>query len=212
MPSIRDPKPSPMTGLITKPTNTSESYADDDEEAVDCEASLNVDEAGAEVEEFTRIVEREGEGRGDVWAALWWEHDKGTQGLLEPIITAENLDEQPVTTLYEYCQKKGKALNFKNRKKGNKVVLEPAMQGRDMIGRVKTGTGKTLAFGIPIMDKILQDQKKNGFSVLCSVFVGFQFCVCAGFVAVCDGDEHTLFRFLVCAGFVAVRTGFVAGF
>ncbi|ONK65209.1 uncharacterized protein A4U43_C07F34800 [Asparagus officinalis] len=43
-----------------------------------------------------------------------------------------------------------------------KAVLEPAMQGRDMIGRAKTGTGKTLAFGIPIIDKILQHQKKHG--------------------------------------------------
>lgn len=39
------------------------------------------------------------------------------------------------------------------------------MQGRDMIGRAKTGTGKTLAFGIPIMDKIIQFNKKHGFVV-----------------------------------------------
>ncbi|KAJ6852925.1 DEAD-box ATP-dependent RNA helicase 53-like [Iris pallida] len=43
-----------------------------------------------------------------------------------------------------------------------KAVLEPAMQGRDMIGRAKTGTGKTLAFGIPIMDKIIQYNAKHG--------------------------------------------------
>ncbi|KAH9303809.1 hypothetical protein KI387_008213, partial [Taxus chinensis] len=43
-----------------------------------------------------------------------------------------------------------------------KAVLEPAMQGRDMIGRARTGTGKTLAFGIPIMDKIIQNGRKNG--------------------------------------------------
>ncbi|KAK4800027.1 hypothetical protein SAY86_025392 [Trapa natans] len=43
-----------------------------------------------------------------------------------------------------------------------KAVLEPAMQGRDMIGRAKTGTGKTLAFGIPIMDKIIKFNLKHG--------------------------------------------------
>ncbi|KAK4343508.1 hypothetical protein RND71_036602 [Anisodus tanguticus] len=43
-----------------------------------------------------------------------------------------------------------------------KAVLEPAMQGSDMIGRARTGTGKTLAFGIPIMDKIIHFNRKNG--------------------------------------------------
>ncbi|KAK4767346.1 hypothetical protein SAY86_015096 [Trapa natans] len=43
-----------------------------------------------------------------------------------------------------------------------RAVLEPAMQGRDMIGRAKTGTGKTLAFGIPIMDKIIKFNTKHG--------------------------------------------------
>uniref|UniRef100_A0A7N0RJD4 Uncharacterized protein n=1 Tax=Kalanchoe fedtschenkoi TaxID=63787 RepID=A0A7N0RJD4_KALFE len=43
-----------------------------------------------------------------------------------------------------------------------RAVLEPAIQGRDMIGRAKTGTGKTLAFGIPIMDKIIQYNAKHG--------------------------------------------------
>ncbi|KAK4759382.1 hypothetical protein SAY87_022513 [Trapa incisa] len=43
-----------------------------------------------------------------------------------------------------------------------RAVLEPAMQGRDMIGRAKTGTGKTLAFGIPIMDKIIKFNEKHG--------------------------------------------------
>ncbi len=37
------------------------------------------------------------------------------------------------------------------------------MQGRDMIGRARTGTGKTLAFGIPILDKIIQYNAKHGF-------------------------------------------------
>ncbi|XP_044950296.1 DEAD-box ATP-dependent RNA helicase 9-like [Hordeum vulgare subsp. vulgare] len=42
-----------------------------------------------------------------------------------------------------------------------KAVLEPAMQGKDMVGRAKTGTGKTLAFGIPIMDAIIRHNEIN---------------------------------------------------
>ncbi|KAF8714064.1 hypothetical protein HU200_028060 [Digitaria exilis] len=47
---------------------------------------------------------------------------------------------------------------------GIRAVLEPAMQGKDMIGRARTGTGKTLAFGIPIMDRILTYNEKIGSS------------------------------------------------
>ena len=36
------------------------------------------------------------------------------------------------------------------------------MQGKDMIGRARTGTGKTLAFGIPIMDRIISYNEKIG--------------------------------------------------
>ncbi|CAM8903993.1 unnamed protein product [Rhodiola kirilowii] len=43
-----------------------------------------------------------------------------------------------------------------------RAVLEPAMQGRDIIARAKTGTGKTLAFGIPMLDKISQYNAKHG--------------------------------------------------
>ncbi|KAK4492864.1 hypothetical protein RD792_000189 [Penstemon davidsonii] len=43
-----------------------------------------------------------------------------------------------------------------------RAVLVPAMQGKDMIGRARTGTGKTLAFGIPIMDKIIKFNAKHG--------------------------------------------------
>ncbi|XP_010926171.2 ribonuclease 3-like protein 2 isoform X2 [Elaeis guineensis] len=45
------------------------------------------------------------------------------RSMLEPIITLETLDEQPVTTLYELCQKRGKSVYFKNWKKGQTNVM-----------------------------------------------------------------------------------------
>ncbi|KRY02421.1 DEAD-box ATP-dependent RNA helicase 3, chloroplastic, partial [Trichinella patagoniensis] len=37
--------------------------------------------------------------------------------------------------------------------------LLPALEGRDIIARAKTGTGKTLAFGIPVIKKLTEDDK-----------------------------------------------------
>eukprot|EP00246_Nothoceros_aenigmaticus_P002737 TRINITY_DN1359_c0_g1_i1.p1 TRINITY_DN1359_c0_g1~~TRINITY_DN1359_c0_g1_i1.p1 ORF type:complete len:840 (-),score=165.06 TRINITY_DN1359_c0_g1_i1:389-2908(-) len=42
-----------------------------------------------------------------------------------------------------------------------RAVLEPAMQGKDLIARAKTGTGKTLAFGIPILHRITSENMDN---------------------------------------------------
>src|SRR5699024_11191458 len=35
-----------------------------------------------------------------------------------------------------------------------------AMQGKDVIGQAQTGTGKTAAFGVPMMEKIDVNEKK----------------------------------------------------
>lgn len=50
-----------------------------------------------------------------------------------------------------------------------RAVLVPAMEGRDIIGRAKTGTGKTLAFGIPIL-KALEDleQGRDSLRYICT--------------------------------------------
>jgi ATP-dependent RNA helicase DDX21 len=43
-----------------------------------------------------------------------------------------------------------------------RAVLVPALEGRDLIGRAKTGTGKTLAFGIPIIKRLTEDDEQRG--------------------------------------------------
>uniref|UniRef100_A0A0D6R213 RNA helicase n=1 Tax=Araucaria cunninghamii TaxID=56994 RepID=A0A0D6R213_ARACU len=42
-----------------------------------------------------------------------------------------------------------------------RAVLVPALEGRDIIGRAKTGTGKTLAFGIPIIKQLTEENEEN---------------------------------------------------
>eukprot|EP00250_Pteridium_aquilinum_P004271 c14494_g1_i1 orf=359-2722(+) len=42
-----------------------------------------------------------------------------------------------------------------------RAVLEPALRGQDLIARAKTGTGKTLAFGIPILDRVVKENEKR---------------------------------------------------
>eukprot|EP00959_Pyramimonas_sp_CCMP1952_P472308 9499839-Pyramimonas_sp.AAC.1 len=36
------------------------------------------------------------------------------------------------------------------------AVIKPAMEGRDVIGRARTGTGKTMAFALPVIEKLME--------------------------------------------------------
>ncbi|CAL4899862.1 unnamed protein product [Urochloa decumbens] len=60
---------------------------------------------------------------------LW----KVTRWLFEPIIMAETVDQQPVTTLHELCQKHGKVAQFKTWQKGGMTVVN-VFVGGEMVG------------------------------------------------------------------------------
>ena len=55
-------------------------------------------------------------------------------------------------------------LNFKNPTPIQEKTISPAIEGKDIIGIAQTGTGKTLSFGIPIIQAALQG--KQGLIVL----------------------------------------------
>jgi len=40
------------------------------------------------------------------------------------------------------------------------LAIPPALEGRDIVGQAQTGTGKTAAFGIPMIEKIMQGAEK----------------------------------------------------
>lgn len=46
-----------------------------------------------------------------------------------------------------------------------RAVLVPALEGRDIIARAKTGTGKTLAFGIPILKQLSEDDQEGSLKM-----------------------------------------------
>ncbi|XP_044958838.1 ribonuclease 3-like protein 2 isoform X1 [Hordeum vulgare subsp. vulgare] len=69
---------------------------------------------------------------------LW----KVTRFLFEPIVTAETIDEQPVSTLHELCQKHGKDIKFKSWQKGGTTVVNV------FVGGVLVGTGSSEQMGI----------------------------------------------------------------
>ncbi len=48
------------------------------------------------------------------------------------------------------------------------AVFAPILEGRDMIVRSKTGTGKTAAFGIPLLERIPAGTRKASALVLCN--------------------------------------------
>ena len=44
------------------------------------------------------------------------------------------------------------------------MAIPPALEGKDILGTAQTGTGKTLAFSIPLINKLILD--KNAFALV----------------------------------------------
>jgi ATP-dependent RNA helicase DeaD len=47
-----------------------------------------------------------------------------------------------------------------------KIAIGPALKGRDIIGLAQSGTGKTAAFGIPIVERGTRLKKKNPYAIV----------------------------------------------
>ncbi|XP_066351633.1 DEAD-box ATP-dependent RNA helicase 3A, chloroplastic-like [Miscanthus floridulus] len=78
-----------------------------------------------------------------------FEEGEGFQGGEEELAIARlGLPDELVATL----EKRGITHMFPIQR----AVLIPALEGRDLIARAKTGTGKTLAFGIPMIKKLIE--------------------------------------------------------
>ncbi|MDR1259913.1 MAG: DEAD/DEAH box helicase [Endomicrobium sp.] len=58
-------------------------------------------------------------------------------------------------------------LGFKNATPIQSLAIPKMMEGLDIIGQAQTGTGKTAAFGIPILERIDQKKKNVQAMVLC---------------------------------------------
>ncbi|KAG8363995.1 hypothetical protein BUALT_Bualt19G0080300 [Buddleja alternifolia] len=84
-----------------------------------------------------------------------------SEGEIEGVINKDELDMTKLglpQRLVETLEKRGITQLFPIQR----AVLVPALEGRDIIARAKTGTGKTLAFGIPIIKGLDDMEQERG--------------------------------------------------
>lgn len=58
------------------------------------------------------------------------------------------------------------AMGFEEPTPIQKIAVAPALKGKDIIGLAQTGTGKTAAFGIPIVERGIKGKKKNPYAIV----------------------------------------------
>lgn len=95
-------------------------------------------------DEEEREFESEDEGLGESEGVSGDELDIAKLGLPQKL--TDSLSKRGITKLFPI----------------QRAVLVPALEGRDIIARAKTGTGKTLAFGIPILKRLSEDPEGRG--------------------------------------------------
>ena len=54
-----------------------------------------------------------------------------------------------------------RALGYEETTPVQTQAIPPGLQGRDIVGCAQTGTGKTLAFVLPALERLLRDRAKN---------------------------------------------------
>lgn len=69
--------------------------------------------------------------------------------------------------LYPQILKGIKAMGFEEATPIQTKAIPVVLEGRDIIGQAQTGTGKTAAFGIPVLQKVDSHNKKTQAIVLC---------------------------------------------
>ena len=47
------------------------------------------------------------------------------------------------------------------------MTIPPILEGKDIVGQAQTGTGKTIAFAIPIIEAVKQRSKRTHAIILC---------------------------------------------
>lgn len=58
-------------------------------------------------------------------------------------------------------------LGFEEPSPIQRLAIPPLLEGRDVVGQAQTGTGKTAAFGLPILQRVNQRSKKTQALILC---------------------------------------------
>ncbi|KAJ0780950.1 putative RNA helicase transcription factor interactor and regulator CCHC(Zn) family [Helianthus annuus] len=101
-------------------------------------ASSLEDDGGDNVSEFQASIDDVNDGGGG-------DDELAVRRLGLPQKLVETLEKRGITKLFPI----------------QRAVLVPALEGRDIIGRAKTGTGKTLAFAIPIIKRLTEEDEDN---------------------------------------------------